>query len=131
MRILFLFFTITTIGFSNIVSARNETSPDSSIMTFSPKSINCPKTAVVDTIIWEAIDIGAPTYNSGNYMGCYRIYEGASYKIIYMYGSQCARIKEILQTALEKSYSDVTSSEKAWTMRKAFDEILGVPTKTK
>ena len=100
-------------------------------MTFSPQPINCAKVNAVDTIIFEAIDIGAPTYNEGNYMGCYRIYEGASYKIIYMYGQQCSRVNDILKTALEKSYGNYSSSEKAWIMRTAFDQILGVPTKTK
>ena len=131
MRILFAFIFITSICFCNFTHAGNGAAPDSSIRTFSPTSINCSKIGAVDTIIYEAIDIGAPTYNLKNYLGCYRIYEGASYKIIYMYGSQCARIKEILQTAIEKSYGNYSDSDKAWIMRMAFDEILGVETKTK
>ncbi len=115
---------ITTLAFGKCL-------PDSSVRSVMASSINCAKIAEVDTIIWEAIDVGAPTYNQGNYLGCYRIYEGASYKIIYKYGTQCIRVTEILKTALEKSYNDVTSAEKAWTMRRAFDQILGVPTKTK
>ena len=105
--------------------------PDSSVISFAPKTIACASIDAVDTIIWEAINIGAPTYNQGNYLGCYRIYEGASYKIIYLHASVCPRVSEILKTALEKSYSAFTDSEKAWIMRAAFDQILGVPTKTK
>jgi hypothetical protein len=85
----------------------------------------------ITTIIDEAISVGAPTYNSGNYVGCYRIYEGASYKILYLYGSKCKDERKILKEALEKSYGDYSFSEKAWIMRMAFDRILGVPTITK
>ena len=85
----------------------------------------------VNVIIDEAISVGAPTYNQGNYVGCYRIYEGASYKIIYLYGSKCKEERKILKEALEKSYGDYSFSEKAWIMRMAFDRILGVPTITK
>jgi len=63
-------------------------------------------------------------------MGCYRIYEGAAYKIIYKYGYKCKEVKRILEAALEKSYGDYSASDKAWIMRMAFDSILGVPTTT-
>ena len=111
--------------------AGNNPKPDSSSKTVAPKSIFCEKTGALDTVILEAIDIGAPTYNAGNFMGCYRIYEGASYKILYQYGYVCVRVSEILNTALEKSYENYSPSEKAWIMRRAFDEILGEPTRTK
>ena len=105
--------------------------PDSSIKSFSAISIKCEKTDSVNTIINEAINIGAPTYNQGNYLGCYRIYEGASYKILYRYANSCIRVSQILKTALEKSYGNFSDSDKAWIMRVAFDEILGEPTRTK
>jgi len=105
--------------------------PDTSKPSLKSITLECQKTASIDTIISEAIAVGAPTYNEGNYIGCYRIYEGAAYKIIYKYGLQCEQIKEILQTALNKSYGAYTSSEKAWIMRVAFDKILGEPTRTK
>ncbi|MDB5257606.1 MAG: HtrA protease/chaperone protein [Chitinophagaceae bacterium] len=89
---------------------------------------NCKKIDAVEQIISDAISIGAPTYNQGNHIGCYRIYEGAAYKILYKYGSKCKDIKNTLEVALEKSYGDYNASEKAWIMRMAFDKILGVPT---
>jgi hypothetical protein len=97
------------------------------------KNINfdCPNKAAVDTIIEEAISVGAPTYNDGNHIGCYRVYEGASYKILYKYGALCNEVSDILKTALRKSYEAYTISEKAWIIRAAFDKILGVPTRTK
>jgi hypothetical protein len=90
----------------------------------------CGDIEVITTVIEEAISVGAPTYNSGNPMGCYRIYEGAAYKILYKYGKKCKEVKNILETALEKSYGDYPATQKAWIMRMAFDSILGVPTTT-
>jgi hypothetical protein len=92
---------------------------------------NCVNIDAIYIVIEEAINIGAPTYNQGNIMGCYRIYEGAAYKIIYKYGGECKEIKDILEAALEKSYGDYSAADKAWIMRKAFDAIMGVPTTTK
>ena len=92
---------------------------------------SCGKIDAVKNIIDEAIAVGAPTYNEGNYIGCYRIYEGAGYKILYKYGSKCKQVKGILEDAIEKSYGNYSPGEKAWIMRVAFDQILGVPTVTK
>ena len=64
-------------------------------------------------------------------MGCYRIYEGAAYKILHKYSSKCKDVRNLLETALEKSYGNYSAAEKAWIMRMAFDQILGVPTTTK
>jgi hypothetical protein len=95
-------------------------------------SKNCKKYDAVIAIIAQAIEIGAPTYNLGNHIGCYMIYEGAAYKIIYHFGSKCDDILNTLKAALEQSYSDKYNvTEKAWIMRMAFDQILGDPTITK
>ena len=120
------------IGLIQLSHATNHIAfPDSSIKSFSLQSTKCEKTDSVNFIISEAIYIGAPTYNQGNYLGCYRIYEGASYKILFLYGNTCIRVSQILKTALEKSYDNFSDSDKAWIMRVAFDEILGEPTRTK
>ena len=124
---LFVFFLFT----SSFLKATDCSDSDTSIKTSVVKPIACPKKDAVDTLIWEAINVGAPTYNTGNHIACYRIYEGASYKILYNYSYECPRITEILKTALQKSYENYSDTDKAWIMRMAFDEILGVPTKTK
>jgi hypothetical protein len=92
---------------------------------------NCEKISPIRIIMDEAISVGAPTYNEGNHIGCYKIYEGAAYKILHKYGSKCKDVRNILESALEKSYGDYNATEKAWIMRMAFDQILGVPTTTK
>ena len=130
-----LVFSILCIHLALLANAANPKKfisfSDSSVKSFATFSIKCEKTDSVNLIIGDAINIGAPTYNQGNYLGCYRIYEGASYKILYQYGSYCTRVTQILKTAIEKSYGAFTDSDKAWIMRVAFDEILGEPTRTK
>lgn len=95
-----------------------------------PFADGCPKIESVIYIIEEAISVGAPTYNDGNHAACFLIYKGAAYRIIYLHGSKCKQIKNILETALEKTDGNYNVTEKAWIMRMAFDQILGEPTKT-
>ncbi len=59
------------------------------------------------------------------------IYQGAAYRIIYLYGTKCKQVKSILETAIERAQGNYSITEKAWIMRMAFDQILGVPTQTK
>lgn len=92
--------------------------------------VNCSKSNEMKKIITEAISLGAPIYNEGLHLACYRIYEWAAYKIIYVYGTTCKNVESILKTAIENSHGDYSDTEKAWLMRAAFDKILGVPTKT-
>ena len=88
----------------------------------------CKKDKDIEKVIIEAINVGAPTYNGGNYLGCYRIYEGAAYKILFEYGSKCKAVKKQLKEAIDKSHENYSDSDKAWIMRMAFDKILGEPT---
>jgi hypothetical protein len=92
--------------------------------------IDCGKKVEIEKIISEAISLGAPIYNEGMHMACYRIYEWAAYKILYVYGKDCPELEKILKTAVDRSHGDLSDTEKAWLMRVAFDKILGVPTKT-
>jgi len=91
----------------------------------------CGKIDAILAIIGQAIDVGAPTYNEGNHVGCYMIYEGAAYKILHKYGSKCKDVKNLLEDALDKAYASFDAVEKAWIMRVAFDQILGEATVTK
>ena len=91
---------------------------------------SCPMNDDIEKIINEAISLGAPVYNEGLHMACYRIYEWASYKILYEYGKRCGAIEKTLKTAIDKSHGDYSDTEKAWIMRMAFDKVLGVPTQT-
>ena len=114
-------------------TSKLKTKPTEKVISsyYSDPTIDCEKIVPIKLILSEAINVGAPTYNEGNHIGCYRVYEGTAYKILYKYGSQCKEVANILEAALEKSYGDYTVTEKAWIMRVAFDQILGVPTTTK
>ena len=92
---------------------------------------DCEKIDAIYIVIDQAIEAGAPAYNNGDHLSCYMIYEGAAYKILHKYGSRCADVTNILESALEKSYGNYSVTDKAWIMRMAFDKILGEPTKTK
>jgi len=101
---------------------KNKPSADTTIV------IKCNKVALIGKIIDDAITIGAPLYNSGYHLYCYRIYEWAGYKILYEFGSPCPDVEAIIRTAIEKSHGDYSETEKAWIMRVAFDKVMGVPT---
>jgi hypothetical protein len=133
-----LFFVLSTLSFAK--SSFNDTThskikPSKKIIIRNAPEKDlgedCEKISPIRIIIEEAISVGAPTYNEGNHLGCYKIYEGAAYKILYKYGSKCKDVRNTLETALEKAYGDYNATEKAWIMRMAFDQILGVATTTK
>lgn len=88
------------------------------------------KREAIERIINEAISLGAPIYNEGMHMACYRIYEWAAYKILYVYGKDLPEVEKTLKTAVDQSHGDISDTEKAWLMRMAFDKILGVPTRS-
>jgi hypothetical protein len=89
---------------------------------------SCPQLADVDQVIAQAILIGAPIYNVGSPLGCYRIYEGAAYKILYVVGDGCAELGAFVRGGLAQAEAEVAVDRKAWTMRHTFDAILGEPT---
>lgn len=72
-----------------------------------------------------------PIYNAGSHIGCYRIYEGASYKLLYLLDESCPTVKMTLAAGLAQAERDVSDTDKAWTMRRTFDLIIGEPTQYK
>jgi hypothetical protein len=123
MRNLILLLILTTTTFSSLA----QTSPNKKSDSL---KYNCPNTPEIEKIIAEAISLGAPIYNEGLHLACYRIYEWASYKIVYEYPKSCPLAANLLKLAIEKSHGDLSDTEKAWLMRAAFDKIVGVPTET-
>ncbi len=86
---------------------------------------SCEPLQEVDLVLHEAISIGAPIYNAGSPLGCYRIYEGAAYKLLFVLGSQCPDLTGFLRAGLGQARVDAEVDRKAWTMRRTFDTILG------
>lgn len=70
-----------------------------------------------------AIQIGAPTYNSGDRRGCYEIYAATARLIVKAFsGGEPA--KDRLREALEHCATMDDADQQAWVMRRAFDSIL-------
>jgi|GEM_PF-2104745 len=100
--------------------------------------------STVNRTIEQAIASGVGNYNSGNYLACFRIYEGAAYKILYKLSGRSDTADMVLMTALKKAdlidskpggtegkgavseKAPTPSAAKAWVMRDAFDSIVGI-----
>jgi serine protease Do len=74
--------------------------------------------------IGQAIELGAPLYNSGNHEACYRIYEGTS--IRFERESGCKGVREAFGAGLLRSSTLESYTEKAWALRDMFDGLLEV-----
>lgn len=86
-----------------------------------------------EDVILQAIKIGAPAYNAGNHLACFRLYEGASYKILYSLEERCPTAHGTLSMALNEAteasdptpYSTLPEAQ-AWIIRRAFDSLLPI-----
>ncbi len=86
----------------------------------------CTEKQVEDAVksIGQAIELGAPLYNSGNHEACYRIYEGTS--IRFERESGCKGVREAFGAGLLRSSTLPSYTEKAWALRDMFDGLLEV-----
>lgn len=100
--------------------------------------------STINRTIEQAIASGVGNYNAGNYLACFRIYEGAAYKMLYKLSSRSTTAEMVLMTALKKAdlidskpggtegkgavseKAPTPSAAKAWIMRDAFDSIVGI-----
>jgi hypothetical protein len=82
--------------------------------------------ALVGHGIAEAIDVGAPLYNDGNFAACYHIYEGAASDIEQRLPKQCQGPKHALAQGRGKAAKLSDPSAQAWAMRDAFDGLTDV-----
>lgn len=88
--------------------------------------------ALIDRVLAETISSGAPIYDQGDHLGCYRLYEGASYKLLYNLEDRCETASELLEQFIADAHelqddSGGNPSVQAWTLRYVFDALLGVP----
>ncbi|CAN5617833.1 hypothetical protein BH11MYX1_BH11MYX1_17490 [soil metagenome] len=82
--------------------------------------------AIVESI-GQAIQNGAPLYNTGSAQGfeaCYRIYEGTALK--YEKDASCKGVRAAFGDGLLRATSLASYKEKAWAMRDTFDGLLNV-----
>jgi serine protease Do len=73
--------------------------------------------------IGEAIDVGAPLYNDGNFAACYHIYEGAASDLEQRLPKRCQGPRQALAQGRSNAAKLKDPSAQAWAMRDAFDGI--------
>jgi hypothetical protein len=80
---------------------------------------------IVNTI-GDAISIGAPLYNQGNFPACFHIYEGAAVDLERKLPAACRGPAGALGDGRKKAAGLSSPSDQAWAMRDAFDGLLDV-----
>ena len=87
---------------------------------------------LIDGVISDAISSGVDIYNSGDHLGCYRLYEGSGYKLLFLLDDRCTAASTLLKRAIREAGTTVTPggydsvpAAQAWIMRIAFDSLLG------
>ncbi len=89
----------------------------------------CSQKDIEDIVqsIGEAIQNGAPLYNTGTAQGfeaCFRIYEGTALK--FEKDAACKGVRSAFGDGLLRASSLSSYKEKAWAMRDTFDGLLNV-----
>jgi hypothetical protein len=77
-------------------------------------------------MLGEAIEIGAPLFNAGNFAACYHVYEGASSDLQRRLGAGCTGPKRALGEGRRKASLLSDPAPQAWAMRDSFDGLLDV-----
>lgn len=78
-------------------------------------------------IIRRAIDRGAPLFNMGQHRACADLYEVAAFAILMMGGDELSpEIRKRLRAGMEAAEKVHSASDRAWAMRYAFDDVLGM-----
>lgn len=85
----------------------------------------CPDDQLGFTVgsLANAIEIGAPRYNQGDHIGCYRIYLGTATDLVSTLPG-CAGVRAALVAGIIRASGLPTYTERAWALRDAFDGLL-------
>ncbi len=86
----------------------------------------CSKTDLnsIQDKINDAIDIGAPLYNDGNFAACYSTYESTAQTLERTLPASCKGPTDALKAGRDKASKLTSSSAQAWAMRDTFDGLL-------
>jgi hypothetical protein len=76
--------------------------------------------------IGDAVDIGAPLYNDGNFEGCYHVYEGAASDLERRLKASCGKPARAIADGRKKAAKLSNPSDQAWALRDTFDALLDV-----
>jgi hypothetical protein len=74
----------------------------------------------------DAIALGAPRYNRGDFQGCYQTYVTTSQDIEADLPKSCKGPADALKAGRDKASKLASSSDKAWAMRDSFDGLIDV-----
>jgi hypothetical protein len=72
----------------------------------------------------EAIELGAPLYNDGKHLECFKIYEGTVDR--YARDAECPGVRKAFADGLVRAAEVESATEKAWALRDTFDGLLEV-----
>jgi serine protease Do len=76
--------------------------------------------------IGDAIDVGAPLYNQGNFAACFHVYEGAAADLERKLPATCKGPAKVLADGRKKAALAQGPSAQAWSMRDTFDALVDV-----
>lgn len=76
--------------------------------------------------IGEAVDVGAPLYNAGNFSACFHVYEGAAADLERKLPATCRGPAKVLAEGRKKAAAAQGASAQAWAMRDVFDALVDV-----
>jgi serine protease Do len=80
--------------------------------------------ALIVKTIGGAIQVGAPLFNEGNFIGCYMVYVGAAADLETKLPGGCRHAAKALEKARRKAQRLKDSSDQAWVLRDVFDGLL-------
>lgn len=95
-----------------------------------PKSLlqgcSAEATAMIPKVLGEAVEVGAPLYNDGNFAACFHIYEGAAMDLERRLPKRCAGPRRALAEGRARAAKLSDPSAQAWALRDAFDGLFEV-----
>jgi hypothetical protein len=82
--------------------------------------------ALILKAISDAVEIGAPLYNEGNFEGCYHVYEGAASDLEHKLKGTCDKPAKTIAEGRKKAARMSNPSDQAWALRDTFDSLIDV-----
>ena len=88
---------------------------------------DCPHFNSILLTTAETIQLGTRVFNAGGAGLTVRIYEGTTYKILYIIKDDCMELSDALQAGIYKAENEKGFADKAWAFRNTLDLIMGGP----
>jgi hypothetical protein len=95
--------------------------PMSTVAGCNPQSLS-----LILNSIGEAIDVGMPLFNQGNFAACFHVYEGAAADLERKLPATCKGPAKVLADGRKKAAATQGANAQAWAMRDVFDALVDV-----